>query len=101
MAVNSAFLAKVKTSLRVSANTFDTQISDLVEEAILDLTKTADIKTFTTETGGYDALQYGAVVAYVSYKWFNDTKYFDVYNDMKQKMALSASYRTVVVDNDE
>jgi hypothetical protein len=100
MAVNSAFLAKVKTSLRVSANTFDSQISDLVEEAILDLTKTADIQTFTTEAGGYDALQYGAVVAYVSYKWFNDAKYFDVYNDMKQKMALSGTYR-VVVDNDE
>ena len=100
MAVNSAFLAKVKTSLRVSANTFDTQISDLIEEAILDLTKTADIKTFTTDANGYDALQYGAVASYVAYKWFNDTKYFDVYNDMKQKMALSGSYR-VVVESDE
>lgn len=96
MAVNSAFLAKVKTSLRVSATTFDTQISDLIEEAILDLTKTADIKTFTTDANGYDALQYGAVASYVAYKWFNDTKYFDVYNDMKQKMALSGSYRVVV-----
>lgn len=100
MAVNSAFLAKVKTSLRVSATTFDTQISDLIEEAILDLTKTADIKTFTTDANGYDALQYGAVASYVAYKWFNDTKYFDVYNDMKQKMALSGSYR-VVVESDE
>lgn len=100
MAVNSAFLAKVKTSLRVSVTTFDTQISDLIEEAILDLTKTADIKTFTTDANGYDALQYGAVASYVAYKWFNDTKYFDVYNDMKQKMALSGSYR-VVVESDE
>lgn len=99
MAVNSAFLAKVKMSLRITATTFDTQISDLVEEAILDLTKTADIKTFTTDTNGYDALQYGAVVAYVSYKWFNDTKYFDVYNDMKQKMALSSTYRSEVVSD--
>lgn len=100
MAVNSAFLEKVKTSLRVSVTTFDSQISDLVEEAILDLTKTADIKTFTTDANGYDALQYGAVASYVAYKWFNDTKYFDVYNDMKQKMALSGSYR-VVVESDE
>lgn len=97
MAVNSAFLAKVKTSLRVSVNVFDSQISDLVEEAILDLTKTADIKTFSTDAGGYDQLQYGAVIAYVAYKWFNDEKYFTVYNDMKQKMALSGDYRVVVV----
>lgn len=98
MAVNSAFLEKVKTSLRVSANTFDTQISDLVEEAILDLTKTADIKTFAFDSA--DALQSGAIIAYVAYKWFNDSKYFDVYNDMKQKMAISGHYRSVMVNEE-
>lgn len=98
MAVSTTYLAKVKMSLRVTATTFDTQISDLIEEALLDLTKTADIKTFAFDSA--DALQSGAIIAYVSYKWFNDSKYFDVYNDMKQKMAISGHYRSVMVNEE-
>ena len=91
-----AFLVKVKTALRVSyTNTnIDTQISDLIDEAILDLSATADIKTFTKVNA--DALQTGAVIAYVSYKWFGEDKYFTAYNDMKAKMAISGKYRSVM-----
>ena len=98
MAVSTTYLAKVKMSLRVTVNTFDTQISDLIEEALLDLTKTADIATFAFDSA--DALQSGAIIAYVAYKWFNDVKYFDVYNDMKQKMAISGHYRSVMVNEE-
>ena len=98
MAVSTTYLAKVKMSLRVTATTFDTQISDLIEEALLDLTKTADIKTFAFDSA--DALQSGAIIAYVAYKWFNDSKYFDVYNDIKQKMAISGHYRSVMVNEE-
>jgi len=98
MAVTAAFLAKVKTALRVSFNNLDSQITDLIEEAILDLTATADIKSFTSANA--DALQQGAVIAYVSYKWFNDDKYFVAYNDMKEKMALSGAYRSVMPDEE-
>lgn len=89
-------LVKVKTALRVSyTNTnIDNQITDLINEAILDLSETADIKTFTTSTA--DALQTGAVIAYVSYKWFGEEKYYTAYNDMKSKMALSGKYRSVM-----
>lgn len=98
MAVTAAFLAKVKTALRVSFNNLDSQISDLIEEAILDLTATADIKSFTSADA--DAIQTGAVIAYVSYKWFNDDKYFAAYNDMKTKMAVSGTYRSVMPDEE-
>lgn len=98
MAVTAAFLAKVKTALRVSFNNLDSQISDLIEEAILDLTATADIKSFTSADA--DAIQTGAVIAYVSYKWFNDDKYFAAYNDMKTKMAVSGAYRSVMPDEE-
>lgn len=98
MAVTAAFLAKVKTALRVSFNNLDSQITDLVEEAILDLTATADIKSFTTSNA--DALQTGAVIAYVSWKWLNDDRYYTAYNDMKAKMALSGTYRSVMVDEE-
>lgn len=98
MAVTAAFLAKVKTALRVSFNNLDSQITDLIEEAILDLTATADIKSFTTSNA--DALQTGAVIAYVSWKWLNDDRYYIAYSDMKAKMALSGTYRSVMVDEE-
>lgn len=98
MAVTAAFLAKVKLALRVNFTTLDTQIEDLIEEAILDLTATADIKTFTSANA--DQMQTGAVIAYVAYKWFNEDKYFVSYNDMKQKMALSGKYRSVMTDEE-
>lgn len=98
MAVTAAFLTKVKTALRVSFTTLDSQITDLIEEAILDLTATADIKSFTSADA--DAMQTGAVIAYVSYKWFNDEKYYTAYNDMKAKMALSGKYRSVMTDEE-
>lgn len=100
MAVTATFLDKVKTALRVSfTNTsIDDQITDLIEEAILDLTATADIKSFTSADA--DKLQMGAVIAYVQYKWFNEEKYFVSYNDMKTKMALSKGYRSVMTDEE-
>lgn len=98
MAVDTAFLSKVKTALRVSFNNLDSQISDLIEEAILDLTATADIKTFDSSSA--DPMQTGAVISYVSYKWFGDEKYLTSYNDMKTKMALSGKYRSVANDEE-
>lgn len=94
MAVTDTFKAKVKTALRVSFNNFDSQITDLVEAAILDLTETADIKPFTSADA--DALQTDAVIAYCQYRWFDDSKYFTIYNDMKAKMAISEKYRSVM-----
>ncbi len=98
MAVDATFLAKVKTAIRVSFNNLDSQISDLIEEAILDLTATADIKSFTTSEA--DALQSGAVISYVSWKWYNDDKYKVAYDDTKQKMAISGKYRSVMLDEE-
>lgn len=98
MDISADFLAKVKLSLRVSFNNFDEQITDLIEEAILDLTETADIQPFTTENA--DGLQAGAVISYVSYRFFNDESYLKAYNDMKEKMALSGKYRAVALDEE-
>ena len=90
MAVPSTYLAKVKMALRITSNAFDTQLEDLCEEALLDLTQTADIKTF--DFNSIDALQSGAVISYVAYRWFDDIKYFDAYNDLKTKMLISSAY---------
>ena len=96
MAVDATFLNKVKTALRVSFNNLDSQISDLIEEAILDLTATADIKSFTTSNA--DPFQQGAVICYVKYMWSHDDKYKVAYDDMKQKMSISQKYRSVMPD---
>ena len=100
MAVTETFLKKVKVALRITYTNadIDGQISDLIEEAILDLTATADIKTFTTADA--DPMQTGAVISYVSYKWYNEDKYFVAYNDMKNKMAVSGKYRSVHTDEE-
>lgn len=92
MAVDSSFLAKVKLALRITTNTFDSQITDLIEEAILDLESTADSKTIDTTNA--DAMQAGAIIAYVSYKWYGmDQKYKTAYDDQKMKMSTSSKYR--------
>lgn len=100
MAVTSQFLAKVKTALRVSYTdtAIDNQITDLIDAAILDLTETADIKPFTSADA--DALQTDAVISYVQYRWFDDSKYLTIYNDMKSKLALSGKYRSVMPDEE-
>lgn len=98
MAVDATFLAKTKLELGVSYNNLDSVITDLIEEAILDLTATADIKSFTTSTA--DQLQQGAVILYVKWRWYGDDKYLTNYNDIKQKMALSGTYRSVVIDEE-
>lgn len=98
MAVDATFLAKVKMHIGVSYNNLDGKICDYIDEAILDLTATADIKSFTTSDA--DALQTGAVISYVSWKWFNDDKFKVAYDDMKAKMALSGTYRSVMVDEE-
>ena len=97
MAVSSAFLGKVKLALRISSTSFDSQINDLIDAAILDLTKFADIKTFTTTDA--DALQTNAVIAYVSYNWFKDEKYLTAYNNLKMQMSTSSHYRPEVVED--
>ena len=89
------FLEKVKLALRISSTSFDSQINDLIDAAILDLTKFADIKTFTTLTA--DAMQTNAVIAYVSYNWFKDEKYLTAYNNLKMQMSTSSYYRPEVV----
>lgn len=90
MTVDSNFLVRVKIAIRVTDAVFDLQITDLIKEAILDLTRTANIAEFTT--ADCDQLQLGAVICWVQYKWFRDEKYLIMYNDIKAKMAVSSAY---------
>ena len=95
-----ALIDEAKTALRVSTDNeaIVAEIQRYIDEAILDLTKTANIADFTAETA--DAFQKGAVISYVSMKWneSRDQSLSDrlrtVYEDYKAKMLMSSAYGT-------
>ena len=94
MAVSSAFLGKVKLALRISSTSFDSQISDLIEEAKLDLSKTANISA--AAVAAPDALVKGAIKCYCGSMWSDDPDEADrlkkCYDDYKAKLSMSSAY---------
>ena len=88
----------VKTALRVSTSDADItgQISDLIEEAKLDLQHTADVSASKIATP--DALIKGAIKCYCAYIWTEDPNEKDrlrsCYDDYKAKLAMSSEYGT-------
>lgn len=94
-----ALIDEVRFSLRISTTddtNINTEINNYISEAILDLTKTADIKHFTTETA--DALQRGAIIDFCHYKYERDAtlkdKYLQAYESAKTRMLLAGYYST-------
>lgn len=78
----------------------ETEFQRYVDAAILDLTQTTDIKSFTAASA--DALQREAVIAYALYSFEKDSvrkeKYKVAYDDLKEKMSLSSHYSTLGED---
>lgn len=87
-------LTRIDTSLGVAV---DTEIQRYIDAAILDLTETTDIITFTAAEA--DALQKEAIIAYALYAFEKDAtrkdKYKSAYDDLKEKMCLSSKYSTL------
>ena len=95
-----ALIDEAKASLRIatSDSNITAEIQRYISEAILDLTKTANIEVFTEQTA--DSLQKGAVLSYVAMKWYEmkDAVISDrmrkSYEDYKAKMLMSSEYGT-------
>jgi hypothetical protein len=93
-----ALIDEAKVALRVSTTDsgITAQIQRLIDEAKLDLCKTADISEDCTETP--DALVKGAILCYVAYCWTDDAdekaKLKVCYDDYKGKLAMSSAYGT-------
>ena len=103
-----ALLDEVRFALTRISNTLgtdvDAEFQRYIDAAILDLTKTTDIKPFTAAEA--DALQKEAIIAYCLYSFEKDTarkeKYKVAYDDLKTKMLMSSKYSTLGGDeNDE
>ena len=92
----TTLLEKVKTALRVSTTDADItqQISDIIEEAKLDLSKTANISASAVQNP--DALVEGAIKAYAAYVWCDEDltkmRLKQCYDDYKAKLAMSSDY---------
>lgn len=91
-----ALLDDVKVALRVCTDDagITGQISDLIEEAKLDLSKTADISA--AAVAAPDALVKGAIKCYCGSMWSDDPDEADrlkkCYDDYKAKLAMSSAY---------
>lgn len=86
------------TRLEVSeSQALDAEFTRYIDEAILNLTNTTDIKPFTAENA--DALQKGAVIAYCHYRYELDTtrkaEYKKTFDDLKEQMSMSSVYSTL------
>ena len=93
-----ALIDDVKVALRVCTNDagITGQISDMIEEAKLDLCRTADISSASVNNP--DALVKGAIKCYCSYVWTDDDlekqRLKACYDDYKAKLAMSSEYGT-------
>lgn len=95
-----AFIDDVRFSLRISITTnsqLNSEIQRWINEAVLDLTKTSDIRSFSIETA--DDLLKGAVIDYCHFKYEADptTKRFykESYDSAKTQLLMSSVYSNV------
>ena len=93
-----ALTQEAKVALRVSTNDsgITAQIERLIEEAKLDLCRTADISEDAVSDP--DALVEGAILCYVGFVWTTDmdekNRLKSCYDDYKGKLAMSSAYGT-------
>ena len=93
-----ALIDDVKTALRESTTDADIkgQISDIIDEAKLDLQHTANISA--SKIADPDALIKGAIKCYCGMIWTDDPAEADrlrsCYDDYKGRLAMSSEYGT-------
>ena len=97
--MSETILQKVKTALRISMNTFDDELNDLIEAAKLDLgiagVRNADLEAGVTPT---DALIIRAIVLYCQL-YFGEPATSDhwksikeAYDEQKAQLSMASGY---------
>ncbi|MBQ0113543.1 MAG: hypothetical protein KBT03_10465 [Bacteroidales bacterium] len=88
----------VKISLRISIQdeAIDALLTDLIQAAKLDLTKTANISDENFDDSELAPLLNRAIAMFVGYNWTFDERtlnnYKTIYDDLKAKLATSSAY---------
>lgn len=92
-----ALIDDVKTTLRISNNAFDTEISDLISACKMDLELSGVVNSLIVDT---DMLIKRAIISYVKANFgFNNPnadKFEQSYAMIKSHLTLSADYTEVV-----
>lgn len=95
-----ALIDEAKTALRVSTDDagITAQIQRLIDEAKLDLCRTADIAETAVMAAEPDALVKGAILCRVGYCWTTDpdekARLKTCYDDYKASLSMSSAYST-------
>jgi len=87
-------LEKVKLALRISTNAYDTEISALIQAALLDL-KIAGLLATVVTTSSADDLVFVAVATYVKLHFGNPEKpelLKQMYDEMKGQLQIATGY---------
>lgn len=92
-----ALIDEVRFALRITTSTntsLNTELQRYIDAAVLDLTKTTDIKNVTSSTS--DALLRDAIITYACFMFERDVNrknnYKVVYDDLKTKLMTSGFY---------
>lgn len=95
-----ALIDEVRFALRINTTdnaALNTELNRYIKAAVLDLTKTTDIRSFEPETA--DELLKEAIIAYACYSFERDVNrkqnYKLVYDDLKQKLCMSSAYSSL------
>ena len=85
-------LEKVKIALKITTNDFDSELTDMINAAILDLGLAGIINTLQT-----DALVIRAICTYCRLNWGSPADYDKLkasYDEQKAQMSMSSLYNT-------
>ncbi len=95
MATLETMLDKVKITLKITTTDFDSELTDLINAAILDLGIAGILNT-----GQTDALVVQAIRTYCRLHWGTPADYDDLkssYDEQKAQMSMNSRYNTVVI----
>lgn len=94
-------LEKVKLALLISTNDFDTELTELITAAVLDLNIAGVDNTTVVKTEPTDALVSRAIVAFCAYNFelmhgeeTRSERYKKVYDEQKAQMSMATNYTT-------
>ena len=85
-------LEKVKVALKITTNDFDSELTDMINAAILDLGLAGIINTLQT-----DALVIRAICTYCRLNWGSPADYDKLkasYDEQNSQMSMSSLYNT-------
>lgn len=85
-------LEKVKVALKITTNDFDSELTDMINAAVLDLGLAGIINTLQT-----DALVNRAICTYCRLNWGSPADYDKLkasYDEQKAQMSMSSLYNT-------